>query len=260
MKNLVFPALAATAAFALGLSDVAAAQTNNDDYTPLNSRIKRARQFPTELPPNLIPPEKLTKTGRERSKAMLGQFSRCIYNRSREDSLELLGKTDFGFSSFQQIGLDDSRAMRIYGFKDCLGRVADRQSSGVVLRFSAGALRSWLVQEAYFDRYPDAPVWVKPGHEIAERSFPLSDQNQGVRAALDFADCVVAAAPYEADFFYRTTGGSDDEKQAVGGLMPALGPCLPQGQQIQLSEELLRMWLGEALWHASQNSRPATAS
>lgn len=260
MKNLVFPALAATAAFALCVSDVAVAQSNNDDYTPLNSRIKRARQFPTDLPPNLIPPEKLTKTGRERSKAMLNQFSGCLYNRSREDSLELLDKTDLGFSSFQQIGLEDSRAMRIYGFKDCLGRVADRQNSGVVLRFSAGALRSWLVQEAYFDRYPDAPVWVKAGHEIAERSFPLSGQNPGVRAAIDFADCVVAAAPYEADFFYRTTGGSGDEKQAVEGLMPSLGPCLPQGQQIQLSEELLRMWLGEALWHASRNSRPAAAS
>jgi hypothetical protein len=260
MKNLVFPALAAAAAFTLCLSDAAVAQSNNDDHTPLNSRIKRARQFPTELPPNLIPPEKLTKTGRERSKAMLGQFSRCLYNRSKEDSLELLGKTDLGFSSFQQIGLDDSKAMRIYGFKDCLGRVADRHHSGVVLRFRAGALRSWLVQEAYFDRYQDAPGWVKPGHEIAERSFPISDQNAGVRAALDFADCVVAAAPYEADFLYRTTGGSDDEKQAIDGLMPSLGPCLPQGQQAQLSEELLRTWLGEALWHASQNSRPAATS
>lgn len=260
MKNLVLSALAATAALALCLSDAAAAQSNNDDYTPLNSRIKRARQFPTDLPPNFIPPEKLTETGRERSKAMLNQFSRCIYNRSKEDSLELLGKTDLGFASFQQIGLDDSRAMRIYGFKDCLGRVADRQNSGVALRFNAGALRSWLVQEAYFDRYPDAPVWVKPGHEIAERAFPLSEQNPSMRAALDFADCVVAAAPYEADFFYRTTGGSDGEKQAIASLMPSLGPCLPQGQQVRLSEELLRMWLGEALWHASQNNRPAPAS
>lgn len=256
MKNRVFPALAATAALALCLSDVALAQSNDDDYTPLNSRIKRARQFPTDLPPTMIPPEKLTKTGRERSKAMLNQFSGCLYNRSREDSLELLGKTDFGFSSFQQIGLDDSRAIRIYGFKDCLGRVAARQNSGVALRFSPGALRSWLVQEAYFDRYPDAPAWVKPSHEIAERSFPLSGQDHGVRAALDFADCVVAAAPYEADFFYRTASGSGDEKQAIEGLMPSLGGCLPQGQQVQLSEALLRMWFGEALWHASQNSRP----
>lgn len=260
MKNLVFSALAATAALALCLSDAALAQSNDDDYTPLNSRIKRARQFPTDLPPNLIPPEKLTKTGRERSKAMLNQFSRCVYNRSKEDSLDLLDETDFGFSSFQQIGLDDSRALRIYGFKDCLGRVASRQNSGVALRFTPGALRKWLIQEAYFDRYPDAPVWVKPGHEIAERSYPLSEQNPGVHAALDFADCVVAAAPYEADFYYRTTGGSDDEKQAIDGLMPALGPCLPQGQQVQLSEELLRVWLGEALWHAARNSRPAAAS
>lgn len=259
MRKLAFPALAAIAAFALCSSDAALAQTNDDDFTPLNSRIKRGRQFPTDLRPNMVPPEKLTKTGRQRSKVMLNQFSKCIYNRSKEDSLELLGKTDLGFSNFQQVGMDNSRALRIYGFQDCLGRVAYRQNSGVSLRFTPGGLRRWLIQEAYFDRYPDAPDWMKPGYEIAERSFPLSDSDLEVRAATGLADCIVAGAPYEADYLYRTAAGSDEEKQAIDSLIPAISSCLPHGQQVQLSEDMLRTWLGEALWHAANHIGPAAA-
>ena len=50
---------------------------------------------------------------------------------------------------------------------------------------------------------------------------------------------------------------SDEEKRALQTLSSALGPCLPQGQQIQLQPSLLRLWLGEALWHAANNSAPA---
>jgi hypothetical protein len=246
------------AALAITAAAPAAAQGNDNDYTPLNSRIKRNRQFPLDLP-SRFDPARTTKLMRERSKTMLSQLTVCLYNRSRQDSLALLERTDLGFVDFRQIDLEPNRAVRIYGFSDCLRRVANSNNTDVQLRFTPGALRQWLLQEAYLDRYRDGPSWVKPGNVIAERFLPLSQNLISIRAPLDFADCVVETDPYGADDFFRATAGSEDEKSAIQKLVPSLGSCLPQGQQMEVNPAGLRVWLGEALWHAANHSAPPAA-
>lgn len=243
-------------ALSLVLPSAGQAQGNDDDFTPLGSRIKRDRQFPTELP-HRFGKEQYSKVNRDRSKAMLGQFTQCLYRRSNEASLDLLKKTDISFVDFQQIGLNQERALRIYGFSDCLGRVAESNGSGVVLRFAPGSLRQWLLQEAYFSRYPESASWVKPGNVIGERVYPLRG-NAGGDVLVEFADCAVQADPYGADYFFRSSPGSGEEKNALNSLIPVLGPCLPQGLKMELSPASLRVWLGEALWHGANNSAPAT--
>jgi hypothetical protein len=239
----------------------ARAQSNDDDYTPLGSRIKRDRQFPLDIADRFRADQR-SKVDRERSKAMVGQFGACVYKRAGQTlAYDLLDRTDFGFASFQQIKLDNDRALKIYGFSDCLSRVAEANSAGEVqLRFTPGALRQWLLEEAYFDRYKEKPTWVRPGNVIGERVYPLSERDPGVHAAMDFADCVVQADPYAADYYFRVPNGSAEGKNALNELMPALGPCLPQGQKIQLSPILLRIWLGEALWHAANHNGPPPAT
>jgi hypothetical protein len=243
------------AALAITVAAPAAAQGNDNDYTPLNSRIKRDRQFPLDLP-SRFDPARTTRLMRERSKDMLSQLTGCLYNRSHEDSLALLERTNLGFMDFRQIDVEPNRAVRIYGFNDCLRRVANSNQMAVQLRFTPGALRQWLLQEAYLDRYRDGPSWVRPGNVIAERELPLSRSQVGVRAPLDFADCVVQADPYDADYFFRAPAGSEDEKAALQALVPSLGPCLPQGQQMELNPAALRVWVGEALWHAANHNAP----
>jgi hypothetical protein len=248
--------LAALIGVSLAVSSApASGQSNNDDYTPLNSRIKRDRQFPT----NLINPwrDQMSAVSRARSRAMLSQFTKCVYNHSRQGSLDLLQKTDYGFVDFAQIDLDSDRAMRVYGFRNCMSRVANTHSSGVLLRFSPGGLRQWLLQEAYFDRFVESPGWVQSGIVIASRDFPLSEQNPGVQAALDLADCVVAADPFTADFLFRTSAGTDEEKRALEQIVPMISPCVPANQRVQLDPALFRLWIGEALWHAANNSSAA---
>ena len=245
---------ATLAALGLVLCAPVAAQGNDDDFTPLNSRIKRDRQFPTDLAPRFTPGQ-MTKVNRDRSRAMLGQFSKCLFRRSNEDSLALLEKTDLGFVNFEQIGMTPDVASRHFGFQDCLNRVARTQNSGVYLRFWAGGLRLWLLQEAYFKAFPDSPGWVRPGMTVTARSLPLSDGNPQVLAALDLADCVVAADPYNADYFFRTSEGSEEETAALNALVPAIQPCVPAGVQLQIQPPQMRQWLGEALWHAANNNR-----
>jgi hypothetical protein len=247
------------AALSITLAAPAGAQSNSDDYTPLNSRIKRDRQFPLDLP-SKFDPARTTKLMRARSKDMLSQLTACLYNRSHEAALSLLERTDMGFMDFRRIDVDPNRAVRIYGFSDCLRRVANTHQMGVQLRFTPGALRQWLLQEAYLDRYRDGPSWVRPGNVIAERDLPLSRSLAAVRAPLDFSDCVVQADPYNADYFFRATAASEDESTALQALIPSLGPCLPQGQQMELNPAALRVWVGEALWHAANHNTPPAAA
>jgi hypothetical protein len=258
MMRRIANALAAASLLVLAVP--ALGQSNDDDYTPLNSRIKRSRQFPTDLRPKFIPYDKQTSVDRDRGRAMLSQFSKCLYNRSRTGALDLLGKTDFGFVNFAQIGMEPQKAAKLYGFTDCLNHVANSNGTGVSLRYTAPALRSWLLQAAYFDRYDKGPTWVQGGNVIAPRDYPLSANNRAVQGVIDFADCVVATDPYSADYFYRTVAGSPTEQQALSTLAPSLSPCLPRGQQVQLAPAELRAWMGEALWHAATHSAPAPAT
>lgn len=256
MKRLVAILVAA----AVMLPEPVVAQSNNDDYTPLNSRIKRNRQFPLDMP-RYLDVSKMGKVTRDRSRAMLSQFTKCIYDRSNQQALSLLERTDLGFSDFRQINMEQARATRAFGFNDCLRRVSEAYQTGSRLRFSAAGLRQWMLQEAYLARYPEGATWVKPGNAIDEREqLPLSQNDGTVRAIMDFVDCVVATDPYSADYFYRAESGSADEQAAIDGLAPSLGPCVPEGEQVQLMPDVLRVWLGEGLWHAANNNSPAPAA
>jgi hypothetical protein len=250
-------AFAALICLSVVMSVPVSAQTNDNDFTPTGARIKRSRQFPLDLPEKRFTAEQQTKVNRDRSKAMLNQFSKCLFHRSNEKSFALLARTDFGFVDFKQIDLDNDKAMKIYGFSDCLRRVAESHNSGVQLWFSAAALRQWLLEQAYFDEAPDGPSWVKPGYAIEERKYPLSGNNPGVRSAMDLADCLVQTDPYDADYFFRTASGSDDEKSALKNLVPAIGECVPQGVQMQIDPRSMRLWVGEGLWHGAKHSAPA---
>lgn len=258
MKRMGVWALAAVGVLSMGVAEVAAAQGNDNSHTPLNSRIRRDRQFPDDLAPRFNR-EQVGRATIERGRDIFGQLGRCLYNRSKSGSMELLAKTDYGFVNFAQINLEMDRAVRTYGINDCLSRVADNKSSNIAVRFTPGSMRQWMLQEAYFDRFPNGAEWVKPGYAVAERQFPLSGSDRSVRMLMEFADCIVAASPYDADWFYRTGAGATAESEALNALMPALGPCLPAGQRVEMSPAALRAWLGEALWHAALNNGPAPA-
>jgi hypothetical protein len=249
-------------AVALGLlatAEPALAQTNDDDQTPLNSRIKRGRQYPTDLRPVVTPADKLSDVQREQGTRMARLFGHCLYVRSRAGALDLLDRTDFGFNDFQQIGLTQAAAAQRYGITDCLRRVATVNDESVVLQWNAALMRQWLLYAVYEERFPQGATWVRPGYAAAPRRYPLSAGNPAIQAMLAFGDCVVAADPARADALVRTVDGSKEEGAAVSALMPALGGCIQAGQSIALSPVPLRAWLREALWHAATDSVPAAS-
>lgn len=252
--------LAIPAAF--GVSGLVAspvfAQGNNNDYTPLNSRIRRDRQFPTS-PRQEIDRSRMSAVTRARSRDMVRQFGRCIWDRGNDKGLDLLSRTDFGFRTFEQLGMDYEDAMDNYPISTCLRRVANSNNSGVRLSYNAESIRRWYIEAAYLDTWPDGPSWAVPGNVVGERSYPLSASYPTVHSAMDFADCVVSADPVGTDFFYRTAEGSEEEMAALRAIVPAITPCVPQGQQMDIVPFSMRVWIGEALWHAANNNAPAPA-
>ena len=232
------------------------AQSNDNDYTPLNSRIKRQRQFPTE-PPSTFARRELSGFQRQQSRSMASQFAFCLFDRSNEKAFDLLGKTDYGFVTFEQIGLDSEGVLKRYAISTCLSRVADSHGTGVNLSYNAPSMRRWMLQGAYLREYAKGPSWIVPGNVVADRTYPLSASNQSVRWAMDVGDCVVAADPYLADYFFRTAAGSAEEKDAVKELVPLLGTCVTEGMKVQLTPDLLREWVGEGLWQAARHNGPA---
>ncbi len=264
MKSLVALAaglmLAASTGMVAGVAMPSAvqAQSNDNDYTPLNSRIRRDRQFPT-APLHFVDPAQLGAATRDRGQSMEDQFARCIYDRSNEKALDLLARTDFGFNRFDQIGLANNEVMDRYPIQTCLRRVTRSHQTGARLRYTPASMREWYLQEAYLDAYPDGATWAVAGNVIGERSYPLSANNPAVRSVMDFSDCVVAQSPSAADLFFRTAPGSELESQAISNIVPLLSACIPDGQQLDISPQTLRLWIGESLWHAANNNAPAPA-
>jgi hypothetical protein len=248
-------------AFALGLPGAGAvlapslahAQGNDNAYTPPNSRIRRDRPFPTE-PRSLFAPQQLNSAGRQRSLNMSDMFARCLWGRSNEKGRDFLSRSDIGLVNYSQIGMDGSRLAELYPIETCLERVARLNSTGVRLAFAPEAMRRWYVQAAYLDLYPDGPTWLVPGNTVAPRVLPLSSNDLTVLAIYEFADCIVAVDPHASDYFFRTAISSPEQRAAVQQLSPVLEECLPQGQAFELSASQLRIWVGEALWHAANNS------
>lgn len=235
------------------------AQAQSDDYRAPNSRIPRERQFPTEPRGRRVDRDELSRFARSRNNDMIDQFATCIWDRSNEDGLDLLERTDFGFRNFEQIGVSNDEIGDYYPVGTCLDRVASRNRSGVRLSYNAESMRRWYIQAAYLDMYEDGPSWIRPGYVQGEREYPLSARNPMIQAAMTLADCVVLNDPHGADLFYRTTPDSDEEFDALQDLVPAISPCIPQGQDFELNPFAMRVWIGEGLWHAANKSYPAPA-
>jgi hypothetical protein len=236
-----------------------AAQTNNNAYTPLGSRIRHDRAFPNE-PRATFDRQVITAADRQRSRTMGDTLARCLWNRGNEKGLDLLARSDLGFVQFEQIGLTSADMGRLYPIGHCLSNVAERHNTGVVLRFSPAGIRQSYLQAAYLDMYPDGPTWLQSGAIVAERSLPLSQGDVSVQTQLAYIDCVVLTDPVNADYLFRTAAGSDTERSTLQALVPAFSACLPEGVEFEIDPQHIRILMGEGLWHAARNSAAPEAA
>jgi hypothetical protein len=79
----------------------------------------------------------------------------------------------------------------------------------------------------------------------------LDERGRSALRALDFAGCVVGAAPDAVAEVLKTRPASSKEARAIQALGPHLSPCLPQGARMILAKPQLRGFLAEAAYRAA---------
>ncbi|CAM3033816.1 hypothetical protein SPAN111604_00485 [Sphingomonas antarctica] len=121
--------------------------------------------------------------------------------------------------------------------------VADQVTRGAL--FEALFVRNFGRDDAT-DLSQAAPLtydWA-PGAEITPDA-------QQATALARVGDCMVRKNTGGARQLMRTEPGSVGESQAISGMVPFLGGCLPKGKQYQFSKSLLRGTVAEPLFRLS---------
>jgi hypothetical protein len=113
------------------------------------------------------------------------------------------------------------------------------------------ALRAMMLERSYLAHNPTVPAWLGKAASPPIRRFVSSGPDlPRAQVAAAFADCVVTAAPREADALIRTLPDSEAEKAAIRPLVPHLAPCITEGMQVSLQPAQLRSLVADGLWAA----------
>jgi hypothetical protein len=119
-----------------------------------------------------------------------------------------------------------------------------------------------IVAEAMFERdfgALDAPARRRAVSVFTVPSGPqftsLPAGAQRSVGMIDYATCVVQAAPQQTVTVLHTVPGSASERSAFSALGPTLGPCLPEGMTAEFTPAQLRGALAEAAYRAAAAKR-----
>lgn len=186
---------------------------------------------------------------------MTKDFGDCLYDGRTKHSVALLAASDYLAIDYNSLGdaeemLDDRRFLNF-----CLGRAMTVRQRKVGMTISNKAIRTSLVEAAYLDEHKDEdePISIPEGapEVLPNRYFVEGETADDARAIASFADCIVFNAPAEAHAIVHTDPASDEERAAINAIVPALGGCLPAGNEMELTVESIRAMVADGLWARS---------
>ena len=113
-------------------------------------------------------------------------------------------------------------------------------------------LRGAIAEVFFLQRYAAKPDFARIEHKAvalpeAWSQGKISEYEKIGMLGQDFANCVVATAPDNADALMRTAIRSTGERAEFRRLVPVLGPCLPKGLKMELDVAWLRGVVAEGL-------------
>lgn len=164
-----------------------------------------------------------------RTRIIIAEFARCTLDRG----------TDGVQRAFAMpVGAAYYRAMNRLAVSECL-------ESGMV-RIPQTVMRGAIFVELY--RRHEKKVGPTVAVPALDFAHPADESERTQLALLAFADCVVKRDAGAARGVVLSPTASADQDQAFRALMPNLGPCLMQGQQITFSKPVLEGALAEVLY------------
>ena len=120
------------------------------------------------------------------------------------------------------------------------------------MRVGYAQLRGAVAEELYLEAHPAPMDYTSRDH--SDKSLPaawIDGQREGAELQEilwhDFAQCVVADAPAQADAILRTAPRSPEEGAAIKQIVPFLGPCIGAGSKFTMDAAMLRSYLAQAL-------------
>lgn len=153
------------------------------------------------------------------------QFARCVANQKRSASVTMMA---LPYLSDEQ---SKSAAKLFSGVQDCIGY------GGYTLRSSTPAMVAGVAEQLIEDLYRRGDVGRFAGlSDEAALAMGIKPRNDGE----DFAQCVVRRDPKAAKLVIATKPASKEETTQVGKMIPHLGPCLIQGQDLKLNVPSVR--------------------
>ncbi|AKH41685.1 hypothetical protein FHS61_002175 [Altererythrobacter atlanticus] len=118
------------------------------------------------------------------------------------------------------------------------------------LMMPAETLRGGLFRQLLIDDFADQELVPADTAVQYARYFPELESSKSRTAylMLDFASCVVRTDPENSRAFVTAIPGEPQEEEALKSLIPQLGPCMPDGLQVEFSKSMLTSYFAEALY------------
>lgn len=220
-----------------GLATPAQAQNTQDEYRPTGTRI--VSQAQTADP----------DTGRR----LLRLTAACVNRRFGAEVVTLLRSGNPEAVAYAAEGIRDRDDQSPLALSECLHEALNGAQVTSQMRIPERTLRLALAEGAYLRRHA-VPLAMGEGSPqfIAGRAVLLGSNPQQSQAMGQFADCLVFHAPAEADRLVRGAVGGEEEAANARALAPAIGECLPEGQQINFTASALRDYAIDGLWARSE--------
>ncbi|MXP28562.1 hypothetical protein GRI58_06975 [Porphyrobacter algicida] len=203
---------------AIGLGVVSISASAQDDG---NERSETGTRFSKERYNN-----------KRDARATLSYFGRCVAEyKSDKIGKYLLDPSDTNWKAMTYFPNSQSGCLTQYG-----------------MRSSFREMRGALSEGWYLRKYPDGPPAgtvddpkAAPSQKDSVARIMAADPADRSSVIVDeFALCVAATAPLEADALLRTKVTSKAERAAINALAPYFGPCAFEGQKMSFDVESLR--------------------
>lgn len=124
------------------------------------------------------------------------------------------------------------------------------------LVFSDSVLRGALYRALYRRNFEKAPVALKAEPIDYMADFQGQPDRSQYVALRQFSECVVRANPAASRELTLALAGTQRAKTAFAMLMPAFGPCVPQGNNVSFSKSMIAGLIGESLYRLSSSPVP----
>jgi len=185
------------------------------------------------------------------------RYVSCAYGPHRDKIDPYLLNSDPVTADPDKFGINMRQMTSRHDLRNCFEVIGDQVQGSIT--YSDTAFRYMMLEAAYLRAYDKLPA----DHET--RVAPLRNySSKGERLALarslaTLSDCMVAHDPVNADRLLRTFSGTEEEKEAAMAMVPALGACIVEGQDLKITAANIRSFAADGMWQRFVAPNPGAA-